>query len=113
MNDEKALIGKRSQLYRKLFKIRNILPGSLSMRKLPCGKPQCICKREGKLHDGYQYSFKLGPEKKGITKMIPKDFRNQVEKQVLENKEFKKIMKRIQEINVEILFNRLKSRKKK
>ena len=45
--------------------------------------------------------------------MIPKQFSNQVEKQVKMNKEFKKIMKEIHEINLKILFNELEDRKKK
>jgi hypothetical protein len=111
-NIQKNLIGKRSALFRKLLKLRNILPGSYSVRKIPCGKTNCVCKREGKAHTGYQHSYKLGPQEKAKTKMIPKDFAKQVEKQVSDNKEFKKIMKQIHKINLEILANQLQKRKK-
>jgi len=111
--DKKVLIGKRSQLYRRLLKYRDIIPGSITERKLACGKANCICKREGKLHTGYQYSYKIEKNGKPKTKWIPKDIYRQVEKQVLANKEFKKIMKRIYKINLEMLFNQLKNRKKK
>jgi hypothetical protein len=74
------------------MKLRDILPGFFSIRKIPCGKANCVCKREGKLHTGYQYSYKIEKTGKPKTKMIPKDFSRQVEKQVLANKEFKKIM---------------------
>ena len=111
MYNEKELIGKRSRLFRRLMKLRNIIPGSFSVRRLRCGKPNCICKREGKLHTGYQYSYKIEPKQKPKTKMIPKDLAKQVERQVAANKEFKKIMKQIHEINLEILSNQIKNKK--
>ncbi len=112
MYNEKELIGKRSKLFRRLMKLRDIIPGSFSVRKIPCGKLNCICKREGKLHTGYQYSYKIEPKQKPKTKMIPKDLYKQVERQVAANKEFKKIMKQIHEINLEILSNQIKNKKK-
>lgn len=101
-NEYKALIGKRSSLYRRLFKIRNILPGSFSIRKVLCGKANCICKKEGKRHTAYQYSYKIGD--KQITVSIPKEYARQVERQVLANKEFGKITRQIHEINLELLY---------
>jgi len=47
-NYNKTLIGKRSQLYRRLFKIRDILPGSFSSRKIQCGKVNCSCNKKDK-----------------------------------------------------------------
>jgi hypothetical protein len=104
-NRIKTLIGKRSQLYRRLFKIRDILPGAFSSRKIQCGKVNCVCKKEGKRHTAYQYSYKIS--EKQVTKNIPKKYARQVEKQVLANKEFKKIMNQIHNINLEILFQQL------
>ncbi len=106
-NDNKTLIGKRSQLYRRLFKIRDIIPGAFSTRKIQCGKVNCVCKKEGKSkrHTAYQYSYKI--EKKQVTKNIPKQYARQVENQVLANKEFKKIMNQIHKINLEILFQQI------
>jgi hypothetical protein len=104
-NHTKTLIGKRSQLYRRLFKIRDILPGSFSCRKIQCGKVNCGCKKEGKRHTANQYSYKIG--EKQVTKNIPKKYARQVEKQVLANKEFKKIINQIHNINLEILFQQM------
>ena len=112
-NVKKELIGQRSGLFRKLKNLRDILPGSFSTRKILCGKANCRCKRDGEGHIAYHYSYKIDPEKKAFSKMIPKQFSNQVEKQVKMNKEFKKIMKEIHEINLKILFNELEDRKKK
>ncbi len=100
-NDSKALIGKRSSLYRKLSTIRDILPGSFSTRKVLCGKTNCICKKEGKRHTSYQYSYKIG--EKQVTINIPKEYARQVERQVLANKEFNKITRQIHEINLKLL----------
>lgn len=111
--DIKVLIGKRSQLYRRLLKYRDVIPGSITERKLACGKANCICKREGKLHTGYQYSYKIEKTGKPKTKWIPKDIYRQVKNQVAENKEFKNILKKIHQINLEMLFNQLENRKKK
>jgi hypothetical protein len=102
---EKTLIGKRSSLYRKLWKIRDILPGSLSIREALCGKTNCACRREGKRHKVNQYSFKIS--EKQITRSIPNEYVRRVQQQVLAKKEFKKIVKQIYEINLEILFEQL------
>ena len=113
MDDKKVLIGKRSKLFRKLLKFREILPGALSERKITCGTKNCKCHKEGKKHTAYQYFHKIDPTKKGVTKMIPQDLKNQVGKQVKDNKEFKKTVKQIQEINLQILSKQLEERKKK
>jgi hypothetical protein len=104
-NENKVLIGKRSHLYRRLSKIRDILPGAFSIRKVLCGKVNCACKKEGKRHTAYQYSYKIG--EKQVTMNIPKQYARQVEKQVLANKKFNKIIKQIHEINLELLFRQL------
>jgi hypothetical protein len=101
-NESKVLIGKRSGLYRRLWKMRDILPGAFSTRNVLCGKANCACKREGKRHTAYQYSYKIG--EKQVTINIPKEYARQVEKQVLANKEFSKITRQIHEINLKILF---------
>jgi hypothetical protein len=101
----KTLVGKRSGLYRKLWKIRDLLPGAFSRREAHCGKANCVCRREGKRHRVNQYSFKIG--QKQITRSIPNEYARQVQLQVLANKEFKKIVKQIYEINLEILFEQL------
>ena len=64
----KTLVGKRSGLYRKLWKIRDILPGAFSRREALCGKANCVCRREGKRHRVNQYSYKIG--EKQVTKNI-------------------------------------------
>lgn len=104
-DDEKTLVGKRSGLYRKLWKIRDILPGAFSRREALCGKANCVCRREGKRHRVNQYSFKIG--QKQITRSIPNEYARQIQLQVLAKKEFKKIVKQIYEINLEILFEQL------
>lgn len=100
---KKSLIGKRSMLFRKLFKLRDILPGSVSERHLQCGHPNCICRREGKRHIAYQYSFKRIGEKQ-VTRNIPKDCVPQWERHIKTNKEFYRIMREIQDINLELFF---------
>ena len=108
----KTLIGRRSQLFRRLLKYRDILPGSFSFRAARCGKSNCICHREqSRLHTFHQYHYKI--EEKAVTKYIPKECAGQVERQVLANKEFKKIIKEIRKINLEMLFDQLERLKNK
>ena len=109
-DNEKTLVGKRSELYRRLWKIRDILPGAFSRRNALCGKANCVCRRERKRHRVNQYSFKIG--EKQVTKRIPDEYARKVQQQVLANKEFKKIVKQIYEINLEILFKQLAKNKK-
>ncbi|MCP4460656.1 MAG: hypothetical protein GY816_21935 [Cytophagales bacterium] len=104
-NKNKILIGKRSRLYRRLLKYRTIIPGAFSIRKVLCGKANCVCKKEGKRHTAYQYSYKIG--EKQVTMNIPKQYARQVEAQVLANKEFSQIIKQIHEVNLELLFKLL------
>ena len=107
----KNFIAKRASLFRALNTFRDILPGAFSVRKIPCGKPNCVCKREGKLHDAFQFTYKLGDQ--AVTKMIPRLFVDQVQKQVTANKKLKNIIKQIQEINIQILFDQIENAKKK
>lgn len=100
-DEKKILIGKRSQLYRRLSKIRDILPGAFSIRQVLCGKSNCACKTEGKRHTVYQHSYKI--DGKQVTKNIPKQYARQIEKKVLANKEFNRLMKQIQQINLKLL----------
>lgn len=109
-DENRILIGKRSHLYRRLSKIRDILPGAFSTRNALCGKANCVCRREGKRHRVNQYSFKIG--EKQITRSIPNEYARQVQQQILARKEFKKIIKQIYEINLEILFKQLARNKK-
>ena len=113
MTTDKALIGRRSQLFRRLLKYRDILPGSLVFRTARCGKSNCICHRDpGRLHTFYQYHYKIAGEK-AVTKSIPKQHAPQVQRQVRSNKEFKKIMREIHKINLEILFDHMEKEKLK
>ena len=99
--ERKELIGKRSQLFRRLLKHREILPGSLTLRRLQCGYGNCICRREGKRHVSYQYTYKqIGKPK--VTRNIPKSYVSQLEQKLEANKEFKQLMREIQAINLEI-----------
>ena len=108
--DKKMLIAKRAKYFRALLTMKDILPGSFAIRKLPCGKPNCICKREKKLHDAFHLSCKF--DEISVSKMIPRSFASQVQKQVLKNKEFKKLLKKIYEINLQLLLDQIESAKK-
>lgn len=111
IDQQKELIGKRSQLFRKLLQFRDIIPGAISERKITCSTKTCKCHTKGEKHTAFQYFYKLDAEKKGVTKMIPKDLAYMVQKQVQLNKDFKKMVKLIYEINLKILFAQIQDRK--
>lgn len=108
-NNQKLLEAKRNKIFKYLSNMKNILPGSFSIRKLTCGKPNCICKREKKLHDAFHLSCRI--DNKAVAKMIPRTFVDQVQKQVLMNKEFKKLLNQIYKINMQILLDQIESAK--
>lgn len=103
---KKNLIGNHSILFRKLFQIRDILPGSLSERHLQCGYRICICLREGIRYTAYQYSYKRLGEKQ-ITRNIPIKYVSQLGSRLRANIEFSRILRQIHAINLELLFMEL------
>jgi hypothetical protein len=110
MNKNIPLIAKRSNYLRSLKNFNAILPGSISTRFMCCGKPNCVCKREGKKHLAFHYSCKIGD--KIINRMIPHDLAPEVQKQVDLNKKLKNTLKQIHEINLQILFDKIANHSK-
>lgn len=109
MNQRNRMLKERGQLTRKLLRFREMLSGSFMERMLPCGKPNCRCKKvSGKLHKGFQLTYRS--EGKTKTKMIPASKAEEVRKRVALNKEFKATVTRIQAINMELLLEELKQR---
>ena len=109
VNRKKSLLSERSKLTRKLLLFREMLPGSFIERKITCGKKTCVCHTEGKKHSAFQLSYRMN--NKTVSKMIPKPLANDVRKKVALQKQFKQIVKRIQEINIELLKMELNERK--
>jgi hypothetical protein len=108
MNKNIPLTAKRSNLLRSLKNFNSILPGSFSTRYMLCGKPNCVCKRDGKKHLAYHYSCKIND--KIINRMIPHELAAEVQKQVELNKQLKITLTKIHEINLQILFDKIANR---
>ena len=108
METVSSLRAERSALARRLLRYREMLPGSFSERRLTCGKPGCVCMREGKRHQAYQLTYRL--QGKTFTKMIPRAQADDVRKKVALQKEFYGLVKRIQAINMRLYLEALAGR---
>lgn len=106
MKPDQALLRERSKLMRELLRYRESLPGSFSERRITCGKPNCICMREGKRHRAYQWTYRL--KKKTVGKMVPASHAQIVKERVAMNKDLKAILTRIYEINIALLYEEWK-----
>ena len=109
MKHRDKLLKERGKLTRKMLLFREMLPGSFLERQITCGKQNCICKTEGKKHTAFQLSFRS--KKKNVTKMIPRHKADEVQKRVNLQKNFNQIVKKIQEINIDLLMLDLKEKK--
>ena len=109
MDRRDKLLKERGKLTRKMLRFREMLPGSFTERLITCGKKTCICNTEGKKHAAFQISYRM--QNKSFTKMIPRHKADEVHKRIRLQKKFNQIVKRIQEINIELLISDLKERK--
>ena len=108
MSSRSALLRERRQLMREILRYREALPGSFTERRITCGKPNCICMREGKKHRAYQWTYRL--KKKTVGKMVPASHASVVKERVAMNKQLKAALARIYEINVALLYEEWKKR---
>ncbi len=109
MNRRDNLLEERGKLTRKMLRFKEMLPGSFTERKITCGKKKCICNTKGKKHTAFQLSYRM--KNKSFVKMIPRHMADDVRKRVALQKAFNQIVKRIQEINIELLMMDRKEKK--
>ncbi len=109
MDSDNKLLGFRSQLARKLPQFREMLPGSLIVRQLTCGKANCACMLKGHKHTAYQLTYRL--DGKTVSRMIPKHQLDDVRQRVDMQHEFAEHVRKIQKINVQLLEERLNRKK--
>ena len=71
---------RRGQLIRGLGSLRDMLPGSFVERKRVCGRPNCHCAVDGKLHSQFQISLLI--DGKPRTFNVPARLVDRVRRQV-------------------------------
>ena len=90
----------KKQLLKQLFKITDMMKGSLAESYRSCGKKGCKCQR-GELHHGYFFTFSV----KGKAKMIyvPKKAYEHVKKLLNNWKHHKGLIEELADINAELV----------
>ena len=108
MDAVQKLLLTRGRLARRLPRFREMLPGSFIERRLRCGKPTCACRLREQKHTAYQLTYRLAG--KTVSRMIPRDQAEDVRGRVQLQREFAEHVRRIQEINLQLLLMRLGKR---
>lgn len=106
MDPKDRLLQTRGVLARKLPQFRDMLPGSLVVRQLTCGKPNCACRLKGLKHTAYQLTYRSNG--KTVSRMIPKGQVDEVRRRVEQQHDFFQHAHQIQQINVQLFEERLR-----
>jgi hypothetical protein len=96
---------KRRATARRLPNAEHVLRGSLVKRFLPCGKPNCICKKQGG-HGPYYYLVITTGVGQTRSILIPAEQRAQVAQWLRNYRSFRKGLETISGINVALILQR-------
>jgi hypothetical protein len=87
----------------------DLLPGSLSLSHLRCGKPNCHCTK-GEGHAVWSLTFMVGGKKQ--VQHIPKDWVEEVEKRVAAGRQFQDAVRDVLTANAQLLVLAKKQRRR-
>ena len=87
----------------------DLLPGSLSLSHLRCGKPNCHCVK-GERHPVWSLTFMVDGKKQ--VQHIPKEWVEDVEKRVHAGREFQDAVRDVLTANAQLLVLRKKQRRR-
>ena len=91
---------RKYELMRRFQIPDNLLPGSLSLHDLRCGKPNCRC-AEGQGHPVWSLTFMVDGKKR--VQHIPKHLVEEVRKQVEAGREYQDAVREVLAANAELL----------
>ena len=95
---EENLFHRKALIIQRISQLSDILQGTIVARRHKCGKPNCRCKtNDVYLHSSRQLTFSHKGKTRTIT--IPKDKLDHVVESLDQFKEFRKLVKRMLEIN--------------
>src|SRR5574337_48190 len=98
---EAARLRKQKYDWLRRFQIpEEALPGSLSLTRRRCGKPNCCCV-EGDGHPLWQLTFMVKGHKR--VERIPQEWVDEVRRRVEEGREFKRAMVEVFAANAQLL----------
>ena len=93
---------RKFDLLRRFSIPTNLLPGSLSVSHLRCGKPSCHCAdRRDPGHEIWTYTFMVDGKKH--TQHIPKEMVEEVQKRVAAGREFQDAVREVLAANAQLL----------
>jgi hypothetical protein len=93
---------RKFEILRRFDIPENLLPGSLSLSHLRCGKPACHCAEH---HDpGYPiWTYIFMVEGKKHTQHVPKEMVEEVQKRVAAGREFQDAVREVLATNAQLL----------
>ena len=101
---------RKFELVRRFRLPEDLLPGSLSLSHLRCGKPTCHCAHdEG--HPSWTLTFMVQGQKR--VQHIPKDWVEDVGRRVQAGREFQEAVREVLAANAQLLVLARKQRRKK
>ena len=99
---------KRERLKNELAQVGDLRPGSLVGRFRKCGKVSCHCAQSASEAHGPSWSLTRAVEGKTVTKVIPPGSAvEQTKAQIAEYRRFRKLVKELIELNVQICDQKL------
>jgi hypothetical protein len=101
---------RKFELVRRFHLPEDLLPGSLSLSRLRCGKPTCHCAR-GEGHPSWTLTFMVQGQKR--VQHIPKDGVDEIRRRVEAGREFQEAVREVLAANAQLLVLARKQRRKK
>jgi len=101
---------RKFELARRFYLPDDLLPGSLSLSHLRCGKPTCHC-AEGQGHAVWSFTFMVRGKKH--VQHIPKDWVEDVGRRVEGGREFQEAVREVLAANAQLLVLARRQRPKK
>lgn len=101
---------RKFELVRRFHIPEDLLPGSLSLSRLRCGKPTCHCAR-GRGHPVWSLTFMVKGKKH--VQHIPKDWVDDVRRRVEAGREFQDAVREVLAANAQLLVLARKQRRKR
>jgi len=100
---------RKFELVRRFHLPEDLLPGSLSLSHLRCGKPTCHC-AEGSGHPVWSLTFMVRGKKR--VQHIPKDWVEDVRRRVEAGREFQDALREVLAANAQLLVLARQQRRK-
>lgn len=101
---------RKFQLLRRFSIPPDLLPGSLTRSYTRCGNPRCRCALQ-KGHEAWSLTFMVKGRRH--VERIPRDWVDQVQRQVAAGREFQDVVREVLAANAELLVLARQQRKKK